>query len=437
MKATIRKRATKFRTFNTMIILLLVAGVGVPACAPAPKPTELLLGALVCRTGELSSSGESSEAALEIAVKDINGYLSSIGGKASVRLIAEDTETDPAVALEKLKGLAQKGTRVIIGPQSSAEVEAVKAYADKNGLLLISQSSTTTSLAIPGDNVFRFCPDDTLQAEATARLMWEDGMKAVVPIWRDDVWGVSLSTATKRSFEELGGNVLDGIRYDPTTDDFSAQLESLSLEVSQAIAQYGADAVGVHLMAFEEVVPLFVQAGQEQHAILSTVKWYGSDGTARSNALVNNTQAARFAVRTGFPNPIYRGKTEVERYGLIEAQIQEKIGRPPTAYDVAAYDALWVVTQAYLATGETDDIEALKKAVLHTAGSYVGATGRTSLNEAGDRQFQDYGFWAVGENVDEEAFQWVCVARYRRGASEGRLTYETKPFQPDDVLSNP
>jgi len=221
--------------------------------------------------------------------------------------------------------------------------------------------------------------------------------------------------------------VLDGIRYGPTADDFSAQLESLNLEVSQAIAQYGADAVGVHLMAFEEVVPLFVQAGQEQNASLSTVKWYGSDGTAQNNALVSNAQAARFAVRTGFPNPIYRGKTEVERYGLIEAQIQEKIGRPPTAYDVAAYDALWVATQAYLATGETDDIEALKKAVQHTAGSYIGATGRTSLNAAGDRQFQDYGFWAVREN--REAFQWACVARYRRGASEGRLTYEAEPFQ--------
>jgi len=435
MKTRITRKAMKFRTFSTMMILLLIAGVGVSACAPTPKPTELPLGALVCRTGELSSLGESGDAALEIAVKDINEYLSSIGGKASARLIVEDTETDPAVALEKLKGLAQEGVRVVIGPQSSAEAEAVKAYADENGILLVSQSSTASSLAIPGDNVFRFCPDDTLQAEAIARLMWEDGVKAVIPIWRDDVWGVSLSTATKHSFEELGGNVLDGITYDPTTHDFSAELESLSLEVSQAMAQHGADAVGVHLMAFEEVVSLFVQAGQEQNAILSTAKWYGSDGTAQNNALISNAQAARFAVRTGFPNPIYRGKTEVERYGLIEAQIQEKIGRPPTAYDVAAYDAVWVATQAYLATGDTDDIEALKKAVLHTAGSYIGATGRTSLNEAGDRQFQDYGFWAVREN--EEAFRWACVARYRRGASEGRLTYETKPFQPDDVLSNP
>ncbi len=54
------------------------------------------------------------------------------------------------------------------------------------------------------------------------------------------------------------------------------------------------DSVGVHLMAFEEVVPLFIEAG-EQNAISVTVKWYGCDGTALNKELVSNTQAAQFA----------------------------------------------------------------------------------------------------------------------------------------------
>lgn len=89
----------------------------------------------------------------------MNDYLAEIGSDKSVSIVTEDTKTDPATALEKLRGMAEKGIQVVIAPQTSAEVEAVKAYADENGILLLSQSSTGPSLAIPGDNVFRFCPD--------------------------------------------------------------------------------------------------------------------------------------------------------------------------------------------------------------------------------------------------------------------------------------
>jgi branched-chain amino acid transport system substrate-binding protein len=44
--------------------------------------------------------------------------------------------------LEKLKNLAAKGVRIVIGPATSADVQEVEDYADKNGILIISPSST-------------------------------------------------------------------------------------------------------------------------------------------------------------------------------------------------------------------------------------------------------------------------------------------------------
>lgn len=422
-------------------VILLVGGFATgwflrtPASDIAPQPTqppamrtEIVIGALLPLTGTLSSSGESAQAALELADKDVNEYLSAIDSEMRVKLVVEDTETDPAVALEKLQSLAGNDVKMVIGPDPSREVKAVKQYADENGIILISHASTAPSMAIPGDNVFRFCPDDTYQAEAMARLMWEDGIRAVIPMWRDDVWGNDLSEATKESFEELGGTVLDGVRYSSTTENFSAELESLNSKVSQAIAQYDdANSVGVYLISFEEVVPIFIQAG-EQNAIYSTVKWYGSDGTALDNELVVNPAAAEFAARTGFPNPLYGEEEETDKYGLVQARIQAKIGRPPEAYAVAAYDAFWVATHAYLATGGTKDTAALKKALQETAESYFGATGWTSLNEAGDRKFGDYDFWAITE--DNGVFQWVLVARYQVDPGlPGRLIYEKTSLQ--------
>jgi branched-chain amino acid transport system substrate-binding protein len=206
------------KTIAVIAVLLLVVGFAAgwflrtPAPEVAPQP-EVVFGALLALTGSGSSMGESSEAALELAVEDVNEYLLSIGSKTRIRVIVEDTKTDPAVALEKLQSLAGKGVRVVIGPVCSAEVETVKAYADENGILLVSPSSVAPSLAISGDNVFRLCPDATHQAEAVARLMWEDGVRVVIPLWRGDVWGADLAKATKDRFEELGGTVVDGIRY--------------------------------------------------------------------------------------------------------------------------------------------------------------------------------------------------------------------------------
>lgn len=137
-------------------------------------------------------------------------------------------QKNPTISLEKLKQLAAKGIRIVIGPATSAELQAVQDYANKNGILLISPSSTAPSLAIGGDNVFRFVPDDTLQAQAISRQIWNDGVRVVVPFWRADVYGNNLVNAMEKNFQELGGTVIDGIAYKPHTGDFSSSLNRIN-----------------------------------------------------------------------------------------------------------------------------------------------------------------------------------------------------------------
>jgi branched-chain amino acid transport system substrate-binding protein len=102
------------KTVAVIAVLLLVGGFAAgwfsraPAPEVAPQP-EVAFGALLSLSGDWSSGGETSEAALELAVIEINVYLSCIGSETSIKLIVEDTGTDPAVALEKLKGFKEKG----------------------------------------------------------------------------------------------------------------------------------------------------------------------------------------------------------------------------------------------------------------------------------------------------------------------------------------
>lgn len=369
--------------------------------------SEIFIGALLALTGEGSSTGEATKAALEFAVEDVNEYLSSIGSETRMRLIIEDTSTDPAVALEKLQNLSKEGVKIVIGPAASAEINVVKAYADENGILLISHASTAPSLAIPGDNVFRFCTDDTYQAAAIASRMWDEGVRVIVPLWRGDVWGDDLKNATNESFHALGGTVVDGVRYNVSAINFSTTIDSLNSTVAEAIAQYG-DVVAVHLIAFEEVVPIFIEAQNQTN--LSDVRWYGCDATALNKELVQNDQAARFAVRTGFESPI-TGCELADETGPVMKEIKEKLGRTPETYALVAYSALWVITYAYQTTGETDDLEVLKEAVVNATGVYYGSEDWSALNKAGDMKYGNYDFWIVVEA--EDAFMWKRVAKCR------------------------
>jgi ABC-type branched-subunit amino acid transport system substrate-binding protein len=394
---------------------------------PAEGENTILIGALLSLTGTFSSLGESTEASLRLAVDDVNNHLAKSGSSSRVGLIIEDTKTDPNIAREKLKDLASKGIRIVIGPSTGASVAAVKEYADENGILIVSSSSTAASLAIPNDNVFRFVPDDTHQAEALAKQMWDEGTRVVIPIWRTDVFGNNHQSSLKEKFEILGGKVLDGIGYDPPVGDFAAslhrinfmvweqELSSLTSKVNDAVSQYGVDKVGVYIVAYDEIVPIMIQANRHQE--LQSVRWYGSDGSAQLEGLIKNVEAAEFAVKTNFLNPIYRVEAS-DSFKELEERIVEEIGRVPRSYAEVAYDEFWVAALTlnnYTGTPQ-DDIGPLREAFINTANLYTGVTGRTELNDAGDRKYAPYDFWAVqpahNKGTNTGSFEWTNVAAY-------------------------
>jgi ABC-type branched-subunit amino acid transport system substrate-binding protein len=398
------------------------------------------IGALLPLTGVASSTGKSTEAALNMALEDVNAKFSIGNSSLRYELVMEDTESDPTKSLEKLEHLANQGIKVVIGPATSAELQAVKDYADNNDILLISYSSTAPSLAIEGDNVFRFVPDDTNQAEAVSRLLWGDGIRIVIPFWRDDVYGNELMNAVRESFQKLGGkfDIGNGTRYEPRIGQLAASLHRINFvlwdkdlrlldeKVQQVISEYDADKVGVYMVSLDEVSPIFIQA--HSHPALTKVKWYGSDGSVLNEGLVRNHDSAHFAVNTSFYNPIYSiNSEENEKLDHFEEEIYKEIEIDPSPYSAVAYDIFWVAAITLNETrsmwdqisstngnAEIQSINLIKETLLRSAISYHGVTGNITLNKMGDREGGDYDFWAVTSNEenDEIPFIWQKVGRY-------------------------
>lgn len=361
------------------------------------------IGMLMPLTGRQTTHGEENAAAAALAVDDLNDYLAGVGAPWRARAVVEDTATSPALALEKLTTLNARGITAVVGPQTSGEVRAAKGYADSNGMLLFSHASTAPALALPGDNVFRMLVDDTKQGPAIAALAERAGVSVLVPVWRADTWGEGLSESASASFRERGGTVDDGIPYNPETAEFSATVSVLAERVEGHIAEHGAGAVAVLLIAFNEALPIMQTAAG--HDILDDVRWLGSDGNALVHQITDDPIASAFADAVEFTtvqisasrNPIYEDVRE-----RVGAQFG---GREPNAYAYTAYDATWVIGLSMLHAGTDRGVDVIRAIPTVAAGHY-GALGNTRLNEAGDLAGADYDVWATSGG------EWVNGGKY-------------------------
>jgi branched-chain amino acid transport system substrate-binding protein len=403
------------RAGRAALCALALASLG--ACdndTTASGDEEILIGGVFSLTGNWSSLGVTSQAALELAVQDVNAYVAGDGPR--FRAAIEDSRLEPATALAKLTALQERGARIVIGPQSSAEAAAIKSYADENDVLLVSQSSTAGSLAIAGDNLFRLTPADSLEGVASAALMRADSIRAVVPVYLNDAGNAGLATGTRNAFTARGGAVSAGVGYAPGTTSYAATVATLKTQVQQAIDTYGASHVAVYLSGFDEVVGLIALAGAD--STLVSVRWYGSDGFANSGALQANAQTVQFSERVGLPAALFGlDDAAASRSTPIAQRIRARTGTEPDAFALAVYDAAWIAALSYLAGDDArPDVASLKARFQTVASSYFGTTGWTALNAAGDRATADFDFWAL-RRVGGVA-QWVRVAHYDTGSDD-------------------
>jgi len=415
------------KTVKFLFIFLLV-GILTHSCIKKEDPVygpvisgDIQMGALLSLTGAGSSTGLGSQAALELARQDILAYFNMLRINKQVKIEIADTKTDTAEALKQLKIMYNKGLRLIIGPYTSAELSALKNFADTHDMLIVSPSSVAVSLAIPNDNVFRFVSNDVIQGAAMKTMLVEDSVKVIVPLVRDDLWGRDLLTSTRSGFESVGGKVCTPLFYPPDVTDFNGFLEQLNEHVGEELGSYSPDEIAVYLLSLGEGTNFLAKS----HAFgnLDDVAWYGSSAFAQNALVLADTTAASFARGHGLPCPVY-GLDEAakDKWQPLVSRVQGLTGRAPDVYAITAYDACWVAALTWLRTGPAPSVAFLKSVFTSEAGNFFGASGNTALDVNGDRAAGNYDFWAVKDH--NEGYAWEVVATYN--SVTGKLTRVAK-----------
>jgi len=388
--------------------LLCLAAAAAPARA-ARRGDVIVVGGLFSLSGDGASLGKASEAALALAVRDINAELAELQVPYRVEGVVADTKLTPDGAMQGIQQLDAAGARIVVGPQSSAEAAAIREYANAHDILLISQGSTASSLAIPNDNLFRLAPNDRLEGAATVALMRADGVDVVVPIWRADAGNGGLQSSVSQLFTAAGGVAADGVSYAPSTSDFTATVNALGAAVRAAKSAHPGKKIAVYLAAFEEGAQILDRARLDGELALN---WYGGDGLTNSQALLASSAIAAFAAATKFTAPaVALNAQTADRWTPLSAEIQSRTGFVPDAFSLSVYDAAWA---GVLASVEARNRDAFRRdAFVRTVQRYWGVTGPLALDDAGDRRIADFDFWTVAETGTSIA--WVRTASYASG----------------------
>ncbi len=385
----------------------------------------LTIGALYDLTDGLSNQGNRAKASSQIAIDDINAFLATGGCSLRFAVNVSDyglgNDLDNQKALTALQAFAASGVQVVVGPLNSGSAQFILSYANSNHIVLISPSSTSPAISINNDYLFRTVPNDLAQGLADARMLWDQGAKAVVIVNRHDTYGDGLADATAKRFTELGGFVQSKIAYDTSTSDFTAIITQLNTDYAAADAAYPGQ-VAIDAITFEEIRSLLIQTDQQHPNLLSTpFPWFGTDGQAANTLISNNATAGPLVARVKLPSTLYATTNNTKSIELFTKFVAQRPSDLCDSYCLGAYDDVWLAALATLQAGSYDGT-AIQKVLSTVASNTYGVTGWLGLEASGDRVPTAYQIWKV---VNPTAPTWVLAGTWDK--STDAITWISPP----------
>ncbi|MET3979460.1 branched-chain amino acid transport system substrate-binding protein [Mucilaginibacter sp. UYP25] len=394
------------------LVALLAVALIFQSCKKAKEVTitnGITIQGLLSITGSGSSLGITSSAAMQVAAEDVNDYFASKEYNYSIGVNIVDTKQTADLAVSLFTNAKNNGIHFIVGPQSSAELAALKPLADQSNIIVVSQSSTAGSLAIAGDNIFRFCPSDKIEGAAMANTIYKRGQTALVTVALDDAGNKGLQASVGNAFVAKGGVVNPVTPYPVNTTDFTTVIASIKTKVASYNATYGAGKVAVYLASFDDGALLMKSAATEP--TLAAVKWYGGDGSVLNTKFTDDAVVADFAIATGFFSPSLGLPAAFEpQYAPVAKRIKDKTKLNADAFALAAYDAVWAIAYTIEANnGDVSDFAKLKTSFVEQANKHQGITGDDKLDEFGDRASGTFDYFGITKTGT--IYSWVLVGK--------------------------
>jgi branched-chain amino acid transport system substrate-binding protein len=387
---------------------LVVGGVagylGAQATMPPPKKAalsgEIPIGVLHAAPIEVGPEAP----AIEMAMEDINKYVAE-NTAVPVKFIAlsENAEESATKAVERAQALMARGVQIIVGSEWSSHCRAVLPTANERKIVLLSQSSSSPSLSIPDDYLFRMQPDDTRQALAVRRETVDLGIKAAICVYGKEAYAEGLYKEMEPKWRESGVEIVEALGVDPEKKEFIAEFAGIDAKFKEARSKYSTDEIGIFLFGtYGPIVPMLTSLAK--YPDLLTARVFDADSGGAPGYL---EYAGEICAQVRFTAFAF-GPAASPKYKDWEQRYIAKAGFEPYFTAVNIYDCLWVAALSVLEAQEYNG-ETIHKILPKVADSYYGVGGWTALNEAGDRKYPTYNIYQI---VKDGEIKWKTIGFY-------------------------
>ena len=225
-------RTTRSGFTALVAVVLLLTAVGAVFSQRGP----IKIGLLVPLTGPLSANGKEMANGLALYLEEQHQQLAG----REAKLIVEDTEGKPPIALNKARALAEShGVHVLVGPLATAEAYALVSYIER-------QKIPTLSPTVAGEDLTQ-----RRRSPYVVRTGWSAGQpghpfgrwvyetlkyRKIAMIGQDWAFGHESCGAFQRTFEEAGGQVVQKLWPPFGTTDFAPYITGLKRDVDAVYA---------------------------------------------------------------------------------------------------------------------------------------------------------------------------------------------------------
>ena len=338
----------------------------VPLGARAQTSEPIKIGVI----GEESSvAGASLTKAAELAGDEINAK-GGINGR-QVQIITYDDHSSAADAVRAFqRAVSQDHVVAVIGSYISEVVLAIEPWSARLHMPFITPGAASNDISkhVHDDyDHFKYTFHGWLTSAFIAQsicdythdiLVGPDHMKTAVIMSEDAAWTTPLDARFVDCLPKAGLQVLDHVRFNPDTTDFTPIYNQIESKHPDVIIT-GISHVGVQptVQWHDQQVPL-PMAGQSSQATTSTF-WKDTNGAAEG--VITATAAAPGVAMTPLTIPF------TEAY-------DKKYGATPAYDGYTSYDLVYIITEAIQHAGGSTDPDKLVTALEAT--DHVGTIGR-------------------------------------------------------------
>jgi branched-chain amino acid transport system substrate-binding protein len=354
---------------------------------------------------ESSVAGASLTKAAAMAADDINAH-GGINGR-QVQVITYDDHSSASDAVRAFqRAVSQDKVVAVIGSYISEVVLALEPWSARLHMPFITPgaASNLISKAVHDDyDHFKYTFHGWLTSAFIAQAICDYTkdllvdpmhMKTAVVMSEDAAWTTPLDERYLECLPKAGLQVLDHIRFNPDTNDFTPIFHQIE-DKHPDVIMTGISHVGVQptVQWHDQQVPM-PMVGQSSQATTSTF-WKDTNGAAEG--VITGTAAATDVALT--PVTIPFAEAYVKKHGVTPAYV-----------GYSAYDMIYVIAEAIERAGGSTDPEKLVTALEAT--DHVGSVGRIQFYGR-DHQFTHAMKYGPGL-VTTIAIQWqngkqVCV----------------------------